>query len=186
MINKKDIRKQIKEEKLKLSLSEIEINSDIIINKLLARQEYNNSNIIFVYVSYNQEVITKKLIEQALEHKKVAVPKIANNQMDFYYIKSLNDLENGIMGILEPTNTSEANKAVPEDSDLFVVPGLGFDKNKNRIGYGKGYYDKYFHRHNKIKFHKIALAFDFQLLEQIPSDDFDVKLDRILTPTRVV
>ena len=186
MISKKDIRKYIKEKKLKTSLSEIEKDSNIIINKLMSTDEYVSSKTIFTYVSFNQEVTTSNLIEQTFKHKKVAVPKIVNDRMNFYYINSLGDLEIGIKGILEPINLKVTNLATPVNGNLFVVPGLAFDNNRNRIGYGKGYYDAYFKEYNNVNFHKIALTFDFQIVEQIPADGYDVKVDRIITEARVI
>lgn len=183
MTNKKDIRKLISTRKSKHSPSDINNNSKVIIEKLMSTEEYTKANTIFSYVSFNQEVITKELLEGSFRHKNVAVPKIVGSQMIFYYIKSYDDLEEGIKGILEPTTTRVAE---PGPSDLFVVPGLAFDSNKNRIGYGKGYYDKYFEKHKAIGFYKTAITFDFQIVPNIPTDDFDVKLDKIITEARVI
>ncbi len=186
MISKKEIRKSIKEKKSKLSPLEIENNSKIIIKELITSDEYKNSKKIFSYVSFNQEVVTKNLLKDTFTRKKIAVPKIVDNQMVFYYIESLDELDTGIKGILEPKNTANSNIAIPEEGDLFLVPGLAFDLNKNRIGYGRGYYDKYFNKYKDINFHKIALAFDFQIIETIPADNYDVTLDGIITEKRLV
>lgn len=181
LINKKDIRIKIKKRKSNVFLTQIENDSNLIINSLMSTKEYLNSNQVFSYVSYNKEVVTKTFIEQSFKGKKIAVPKIIGEEMFFYYINSLDELEEGVQGILEPAACPE-NEAIPEADDLFVVPGLAFDRNKNRIGYGKGYYDKYFQKYNNIHFQKIALAFDFQILEQIPVNDYDIKVDGIITP----
>ena len=103
--------------------------------------------------------------------------------MQFYYIDSLKDLRAGTLGILEPTNT---DLAIPKEGDLFIIPGLAFDKNKNRIGYGRGYYDKYFKEYKHVNFIKIALAFDYQIIREIPVDEHDVKLDRIISPKKTI
>lgn len=164
-------------------MEEVKKSSNIIINKLLKTKEYKSCDTLFTYVSYNQEVITINLIKETLGEKKVAVPKIADDKMQFYYINSFEDLRAGKLGILEPTNT---DLAIPKENDLFIVPGLAFDEYKNRIGYGKGYYDKYFVEYSHVNFHKTALAFDFQILRKIPVDDYDVKLDNIISPSKTI
>ena len=186
MKSKKDIRIYIKERKENLSISDTERYSNTIINKLISTEEYINSKTIFTYVSFNQEVITNKLIQQSLKTKKVAVPKIVNDQMIFYYIESIDELKTGIKGILEPVNISGPYMATPEDGSLFIVPGLAFDNNKNRIGYGRGYYDQYFNKYMGLKLNKVGLAFEFQVIDQVPVEDNDVKLDTILTETRII
>lgn len=183
LISKKEIRKQISEKKLNYPIEEIKSKSNIIINKLLNTKEYKDCHTIFTYVSFNQEVNTRNLIKGNLGQKKIAVPKIADNKMCFYYINSLDNLRAGTMGILEPV-TKEL--AIPKEGDLFIVPGLAFDKNKNRIGYGGGYYDKYFWKYKHVNFHKIALAFDFQIIRDIAIDEYDVKLDSIISPKKTI
>lgn len=186
MISKVDIRKELIETKSKLSLSQVGKNSSIIINKLRLLDEYIQSKTIFTYVSFNQEVITKDLIEGAIKNKKVAVPKIEYDRMNFYYINSFDDLEIGVKGILEPADLSKSNMVIPTNGDLFVVPGLAFDNNLNRIGYGKGYYDAYFKEYSHVTIHKIALTHELQIVDQIPTDDYDVKVDRIITESRII
>jgi 5-formyltetrahydrofolate cyclo-ligase len=83
------------------------------------------------------------------------------------------------MGIWEP----EAQKEYLKQIDLVIAPGIAFDKNKNRLGRGKGYYDKYF---NGKKITKIGVCYDFQLLENIPVEPFDVKMDKIITPNYTI
>lgn len=183
LISKKEIREYIKEKKLNYPIEYLEKNSNIIINKLLKTREYKSCHTLFTYVSYNQEVITTNLIKETLGWKKVAVPRIDDDKMQFYYIDSLEDLRVGGLGILEATNSE---LAIPKDNDLFIVPGLAFDEKKNRIGYGKGYYDKYFLEYSQVNFHKIALAFDFQILSKIAVDDYDVKLDNIISPSKTI
>ena len=160
MIGKKEIRKQIRERKTKLSLKEIENHSDIIINNLITRYEYIHSKTIFTYVSFNQEVITKNLIEKTFKTKRVAVPKIVDDQMVFFYIESLDELAPGVKGILEPVNTADSNIAIPQDGDLSVVPGLAFDNKNRMVMVGVTMISILIN--TRIQFHKIALAFDFQ------------------------
>jgi 5-formyltetrahydrofolate cyclo-ligase len=185
-MDKKEIRAYIKNKKAFLTEKEIRELSDIIKGKLETEFAYSNCSHLFCYVSFNQEVLTTNIIIEAMaKSKKIAVPKIVKNEMKFFYIESLEDLQPGTLGILEPVSGEEA---IPSNNNtnLILVPGLAFDKNKNRIGYGKGYYDQFFEKYSKVPMTKIALAYDFQVLEQIPHETFDIKVDKVLTNIEIV
>ncbi len=183
MTNKTEIRKYIKEMKKNLTEEEIRLRSNRIAKKLFSQPFYEQAECIYLYVSYNQEIDTLGIIEHILEDmKRVAVPKVVDKNMEFHEITSLNQLSEGAFGIKEPT----VNKPVSEDpewasSNLMIIPGLAFDKNGSRIGYGGGYYDRYLHKyHDRIGL-KIALAYDFQVLEHIDIESYDEKIDGIIT-----
>jgi len=185
-MNKRDIRTQIKHKKSLLSKETIKKDSEIIAGQVIESPIFQECEQLFCYVSFNQEVITTKILPTALEMgKKVAVPKIENQEMKFYEIRSLEDLKPGILGILEPFVTVEAIPSTRMVS-LFIVPGLAFDIQRNRIGYGKGYYDRYFVKQEGKPIYKLALAFDFQIFDQLPVEEYDRKVDEIITPTRVI
>lgn len=188
------IRNDIKEKKEKLSMEEIQRESDSIVNQLLSHPSYQKAGLIYAYVSFNQEVRTYDFIKQALiDHKKVAIPKVMGKEIEFYYIDSLDFLKASNLGILEPQNHMLARpdtfyKEAKEKKDnspsdiLVLVPGLAFDKHKNRIGYGKGYYDRFFGAYSHIPMKKIAAAYDFQIVEEIPATPYDIQIDEIITP----
>lgn len=185
-MTKPEIRTYIKSLKRELSLSQIRSYSDLIQSQLFQHPSYLSCSQLFCYVSFNQEVITRDIISKALtQGKKVAVPKIAGDEMNFFFIESLEELKPGILGILEP---KAENEAIPlhSEQNLVIVPGIAFDHSKNRIGYGKGYYDRYFKKQIGAKMHKVALAFDFQILEQLPVDDYDEKVDQIITQSAII
>jgi 5-formyltetrahydrofolate cyclo-ligase len=126
------------------------------------------ANVIYCYVDYRNEVGTKMIIKQAWESgKKVAVPKVEGEEMNFYYISDFSDLKEGYRGILEPDVSFPANDV----HALMIMPGVAFDKKRNRIGYGKGFYDKFMDKHPT--FYTIALAFECQLIEEIEANSFD-------------
>lgn len=183
MLSKHEIRKLIKDEKSKLSHIEIEKVSDEIIKQFISSNEYNQADIICTYVAFNQEILTNSFIEYSiLNGKKVAVPKVQNQEMDFYYITDLSELEIGYYGILEPKTSNKVKEDELKDKNvLMIMPGLAFDLKGNRIGYGGGYYDKYLEKHEKVKFLKIAFAYEFQILKDIEVDKFDKKVDQIIT-----
>lgn len=152
-----------------------------IFKKLINNKIVNNSTLILIYVSTNSEVNTLNLIEHFLKEKHVAVPKIENNIMNFYIINSLNDLSPGYFNILEPT-TKE--KVTNYNNCISITPGIAFSRDLYRIGYGKGFYDKFYENHKDI--YKIGLTYDECLLDTLPTDKYDIPLDEIITPTRIL
>lgn len=180
-MDKNSIRIQIKEQKRKLSKDEIAYFSDACIKRLFTLDCLQESNVICPYVSYNQEVYTWDFIKQLLKgNKKVALPKVCGEEMDFYYIRQFSDLVPGAYGILEP-DTKEIMK---EEKALLIMPGLAFDEEKNRIGYGGGFYDRYLAKHPHL--FKIALAYEFQIYRKLEVETFDIKPDLIVTEKRII
>ena len=184
-MTKSDIRFKVKTLKENLSAEQINTDSNRIINKFLQLPEYKQCSQLICYVSFNQEVKTTKLIEAAFaDKKKVAVPKVEGNKMNFYYIHSIGELERSNLNIYEP---EAKNKVILEtkSKNLIVVPGLAFDHFGNRIGYGKGFYDNYFLNHSNVAWFKIAYAYDFQVFEKLPVENHDIQIDKIITPTLI-
>lgn len=153
----------------------------IILEKLLQSEFYKKADVIFTYVSFKGEVDTIKLIEKALSDcKTVCVPKVISKKegMEAYRITSLKDLEKSSYGILEPKN--QDSLIIPSDIDLIITPGVAFSKTNGRIGYGGGFYDRFFKRVT-AQTTKVALSYSFQIFESIPMDEFDEKVDFIIT-----
>lgn len=192
-MTKQEIRSEISYKKSLLTRKEIDERSLILADKFCALDEYKNTKCIFAYVSYNQEVNTKYIIEKAwADGKRVAVPKtlasgntlnkngkVIPDYMEFIYIDSFDELEDGYVGIKEPC--FDEKKVAQEKDVLILMPGLAFDKEGNRIGYGGGFYDKYLSSHYDMKFTKVALCFEFQFFDSIPIDPHDEKMDFVLT-----
>jgi 5-formyltetrahydrofolate cyclo-ligase len=180
---KAQLRKQMLLLKNQLTKEQIKEYSKEIEKKLLESQVYSQCNTIYTYVAFNQEVQTQKIILRGLEeNKRIAVPKVLKDRIEFFYIESFDDLVPGCKGILEPIN-----KKIAFDKDvLMIMPGLAFDLIHNRLGYGGGYYDKYISTHRDSNFHKIALAYDFQVVPKMETNFYDQKVDSIITPTRLL
>lgn len=191
MLTKTEIRNQIQEIRNNLLEKDVYKNSKIIQEKLFNMEEYKRSKAIFIYMSFNREVDTRDIIRDSLNKgKRVAIPKIVNGEMEFYYINNINDVEIGCFGVQEPIAIEGlAYFRDCEDSAFMIMPGVAFDHKKHRIGYGKGFYDKYLMKYghdNNGKFSKIALAFDFQVLEEIPCESYDILPDMIITDKEIV
>lgn len=173
-MNKMELRK--KYIKIRKKITNRYNKEQSIINKITKLEKYQKSKVVGLYCAYNGEVNIDELIKHSLNvNKIVAVPVIIDeHNMVFCKIKSLDELNNyNTYGIRE---TSLKN--IITDIDLIIVPGICFDVKKNRIGYGKGYYDNYL---RNSKSYNIGICFQEQLTNNIYNDDLDIKLDSIIT-----
>lgn len=166
-----------------LSIKTVSILSNKIMTQLIESDLYKQCDEIFIYVGVKNEVDTCGIITKAFEDgKKIAVPKtIQKGIMKFYYIYSLAELVLGNFGLLEPKNITEEAKS--NDKTIFLVPGVVFDQSKNRIGYGAGFYDNYLN--NNPYYKVIALAYESQIIEEVPVCSYDVKMDFIISENRI-
>ena len=159
-----------------------------VAERLLGQAEYIKSGTVLFYVSFRSEVATLGMIKAALAAgKKVLVPKVDRkaHRLKLYEIKDLDkDLETGYMGIFEPVEAT-ARHAMPEDADLVIMPGVGFDGKGRRLGYGGGYYDRLIET-LRPGARLIALAFEAQVVVEIPSEGHDKKVPKIITEARVI
>jgi 5-formyltetrahydrofolate cyclo-ligase len=189
MKKKEELRKEILEKRILMSQQEVYEKSLKINNNIMKLNKYKESMSIMCYVDFRNEVSTERLIKHALSFgKRVSVPLITgsrgeNKTMIASEITSLeNDLETGRYGIYEPRK--ECIRIIdPKEINLIIVPGVVFDKNKNRIGYGAGYYDRFLSLISRDCL-TIGVAFEIQLLNEIPFDENDVVLDMIITEER--
>ena len=154
-----------------------------IAEKLFKLEEYDEAANIFLYASFGSEVDTWSIIRWLLnEGKAVALPRCTSDtSMVFHYINSLDELTEGYKGIPEP---KESLPAALSEPDLMIVPGVAFDAEMNRIGYGKGYYDRFF-KAIPLYVPKIALAFEVQMVSEIPYETLDETMDKIITEERI-
>lgn len=182
-------KKLLRKEKIKLrdELSkELKVDYDKkILDIFLNSDLYKNSKEVFVYISFRSEVDTKALIQKLLDdNKNVYVPKIkeATNDMEAIKINSLDNLIENKFGTLEPVNLE--NIIAPNEIDLIITPGVAFDLLGNRLGYGKGYYDKFFSKISKATT-KVALAYDLQIVDLIKVEDSDIPVDYIISESGI-
>lgn len=187
--DKKALRKLLLKQRDELSKEECRKLSKIICKNIITLDSYKNADVIFAYSAIRNEISCEFLIEKALEdNKKVALPKVMRSteesEMQFFYIDEASKLEKGFMGICEPDD-DYANLAIPSEKTLIILPGVAFDRNFSRIGYGKGFYDLYLSMYGENS-KSIAVCYDFQLFNTIPSDDHDMPADAIVTPTQML
>jgi 5-formyltetrahydrofolate cyclo-ligase len=184
---KKLIRTSILEKRNSLTPQQIKEAEQLIINNLMKLNEFIQSQNIFCYLSFRSEVPTKGIIAHCQQQgKNLYIPLCVNETKEM--IISLYDHEVKLSasnyGVLEPTKET-IKIADREILDIAIMPGAVFDPRGYRIGYGAGYYDKFFAHMNK-KIYKIALAFSFQIIDEVPADDFDIPVDCIVTEQGII
>lgn len=181
---KKLLRKEIKEVLNKYSVSDLKERSSIIQSHFFSLPEYQKLSLPMSYVSTGREVYTHDLIKKVIADKNaVAVPFIAGNEIIPCKIGNFEDLERGVFGILQPT--TEADSMPLSALDMIIVPGLAFDRQGNRLGRGKGFYDRFLQSVNP-KTLKIALAFSFQIVKRVPITANDVSVDKVITENGII
>ena len=175
-MNKKELRQTIRERKRAMTPEEIESRSQKLGQLFLASDAYRNAKTIYGYMPYNQEVRTVPMLEQALaDGKRVAVPKCYGDEMKFIYLEDLTQVEKGYAGIPEPI----ADGPVGDDpTALVLMPGMAFDPQGHRIGYGGGFYDKFLA--SEPGHPTLALCYEFQMLDHLETEEFDIPVDTVL------
>ncbi len=154
--------------------------SALIAEKFLSLPEVKKAKSILLYFPHKNEVDTTFIIEELLkEGKDVVLPKVVGFHIYPIKISNLASLKSGYAGIKEP----EGEKYPLENIDIIVVPAIAFDIHGHRLGYGKGYYDRLLSKVNALK---IGLAYNFQVLEKLPSEPHDIPVDLIVTPTKII
>mgnify|MGYP003290489814 CR=1 FL=1 len=175
-MDKQALRKQIREQKRAMTTEQIDAASARLGELFLRSEQYLQAKTIYGYLPYNQEVRTVPMLEQAIrDGKRVAVPKVYGDEMRFIYIDDFTRVEKGYAGIPEPTN----DEPVANDpTALVLMPGLAFDPQGHRIGYGGGFYDKFLAAEPNHP--TLALCYSFQMLPKLETEEFDIPVDCVL------
>lgn len=177
---KRLIRKQIFAARKQCSDAQVEEWSHQITDQVLKLSEFVKAKHILAYADYNHEVMTRYIIEEAWKAgKEVAVPKVVGKDMIFYRLTDFSQLEPGYFGIPEPVR----GEIVKWEDALMVMPGVAFDPENNRVGYGGGFYDRFLEKHPDIT--RLAVAFDFQILDLVPTEPTDICPQIIVTQSKV-
>ena len=175
-MDKKALRRSIREQKRAMTEEEITQRSEALGRLFLASPAYQAAKTIYGYLPYNQEVRTVPMLAQALrDGKQVAVPKVYGEDMKFILLTDLTQVAKGYAGIPEPI----ADGPIADDpTALVLMPGLAFDPQGHRIGYGGGFYDKFLAAEPNHP--TLALCYDFQMLPHLDTEEFDIPVDTVL------
>ena len=191
-MTKSELRQKMKELRSTLTKEEQLRSWEEIQRRLTGMELWSKSTELFTYLSFGSEVDTCRLVKEALSGernspKAVYVPRVEGKSMNFYQITGASILKPSKFGVPEPDGSNlipyTATNPAPR---LMLVPGLVFDLQGNRIGYGAGYYDKFLTEAGEDHFVKVALAYDFQLVDRIPAEEYDIRMDYIVTPGRLI
>ena len=175
-MDKKTLRKKIREQKRAMTPEMINSASEKLVQMFLKTELYRNARTLYGYLPYNQEVRTVPILAQALaDGKRVAVPKVYGDEMKFIYLTDLTQVAEGYAGIPEPVVDSPVGD---DPTALVLMPGMAFDREGHRIGYGGGFYDKFLAEEPNHP--TIALCYDFQIVEDLPTEEFDIPVDCVL------
>jgi len=182
--DKKRIRKEILGKRGALTEREVREHSLLIKEKLFGLREFKDAKLIMFYVSFRNEVRTEEMIEEAMASgKKIALPVTTpKKDMKPYLVFNLReDLAPGRFGIPEPKERPD-RKVNAKDIDMIVVPGVAFDREGGRIGFGQGFYDRFLN--GTVSF-CVGLAFELQVVETLPLEKYDETLDAIITERQI-
>ena len=175
-MDKTALRRSIREQKRAMSEAEIVSRSAELGRLFAASEAYKQAKTIYGYLPYNQEVRTVPMLEQAMKDgKRVAVPKCYGDEMKFIFMDDLSKVEKGYANIPEPI----ADGPVADDETaLVLMPGLAFDPQGHRIGYGGGFYDKFLAAEPNHP--TLALCYEFQMLPELKTEAHDIPVDYVL------
>ncbi len=182
-MGKKEIRSAIIRKRKELTQEEILTRTGKILRSLCALPQYLDADVIYTFVGCKGEVATTLLIDKAVQDgKKVAVPKCIGEEMVFFYIDSPDELRPGMMDIPEPEPSEE--RRAEEEKALMIMPGLAFSRDGGRVGFGGGFYDRFLAKHPDLV--KVAVAFSWQILESVPTDEYDIPVPVIVTDEEII
>ena len=173
-MDKKTLRQQIRVLKKQHSSEELLVQSEIILQRLAAHPCFLQAEKVMLYASLPDEVQTLDFIETWRHQKTIILPTVVGDDIIPVELAENTGFAVGDFNILEPQNEPYTG-----GYDLIVVPGVAFDRNGNRIGRGRGYYDRFLCKHLNVK--RIGICFDFQLVDEVPTEPNDIKMDEVIT-----
>lgn len=180
IITEKNIlRQKVRELKSQITEVQKQKDADSVFNKIESLLEFKKAKTILIYWSSSDELPTHAIVEKWSCEKKILLPSVQGDDITIKRYDIKQKMTKGILGIWEPEISENYNGKI----DLVIVPGVTFDLKKNRLGRGKGYYDRFL-KHTKAP--KWGIGFDCQLISSIPTNKQDVRMDKIITPTQII
>lgn len=170
-MDKQTIRQMMIQKRNLLTIDEVNTRSQLLINKLLVDQRFINSHLVAIYEPINNEVDLRSIYQSG---KRIALPRVDGPHLHFIETTPNTKLIRSPFGILEPSD----GLIVDDEIDLLLVPSLALDKNNYRVGFGKGYYDRFLAKHKPAI--ALGVIYDFQLLDHFPHHELDIALDGML------
>lgn len=181
--DKKELRSYIKTKRK--SVENKDEKDSLVVQNLLSLDEIKKADTVLCYISLDDEICTDEIVRVLLDSgKSVGAPYCVDNNgnMDFYYITDFDDLRIQSFGVREPV-IEKCKKVTSFDNTIIILPGLCFDSNGNRLGYGKGYYDRFLQIHSLIS---VGLCYNSLIVKKVPTDMYDKKADIIVTENDII
>jgi len=179
---KKKIRKDTLNLRRSLTKESVVLNSQRISDSIIKLNLITSKNTL-LYMDFRNEVMTKLLIDYTINHfGSVLLPRVVDKELTIHEIFSLDDLILSKLGILEPNSSNQVDIST---IDLILAPGVAFDENCYRLGYGGGFYDRLLSQKRK-EVQVVALAFEIQIIDKVPTEPHDYKMDMIVTQSRIL
>ncbi|HEY7529699.1 MAG TPA: 5-formyltetrahydrofolate cyclo-ligase [Gemmatimonadota bacterium] len=162
---------------------EVDLRSAVIQEALLALEEYRAARVVHAYVGVKgNEVRTDRVLLETLRSgRRLALPRVAGQDLAHHEVRALSELRAAAFGLLEPA--ADAPAVGTDELDLVIVPGLAFDRRGNRLGLGRGYYDRFL---AGVRAPRVALLYSTQLVERVPAGPRDVAVDLLVTDAGVL
>lgn len=185
---KKRLRKEIIDRRNNLSITERFDASKKIKDTLFSLPEFKDAKRVHFFISFGSEVITSEMIKDAIKMGKSVVVPFVDREKKELRLSEIKDffkeLEAGYWGILEPKKEYRREASI-DDVELMVMPGVAFNEKGHRLGYGMAFYDKLLSA-KKRNMPLIAIAFDMQVVDDVPCERHDILIDKIVTEKRVI
>lgn len=180
--SKENLRKEILQKRKNMSNTEILERSKQITEFVIQTQEFKEAKNILLYAPIQNEVDTERIAKETLNlQKNLFYPKVIGEHLIFYKITKEEHLQTGYQSILEPIEGLPAYEG--ESHTCVIVPGVAFDRKRNRIGYGKGFYDRFLAKHSNN--YSIGVCFALQMVDNLPFNELDIPLHRVITENGV-
>lgn len=178
METKSEVRRRVLKIRDSLTEEQQKRAAFLLTERILGHQWYYLSDVILCYANYGSEISTKEIIQDALlVGKEVYLPKVEGMDMNFYRIFDPTEPVNGYKGIPEPNTCNERYKYSEQtvEKTLLLMPGVAFDSYRNRVGYGKGYYDRFLADKPGLQLRSVAVGYQCQVVEELPAEETDIK-----------
>lgn len=176
MTEKQLLRKRIAAQKKQYTPAQLSGWSSSLLEKLESHPLFRSAQTLFLYYSLSDEVQTHEFIRKWNQEKRIVLPVVSGDNLELRYFTDTQSLKKGCFGIGEPTDGQLAKE---NEIDLALIPGVAFDRLGNRLGRGKGYYDRTLKRLGHA--YRIGICFDFQIQEKVPTEENDCRMDEVWT-----
>ena len=151
-----------------------------ILGRVEQSEAFREARVVLAYYSLRDELFTHDFVQRWADKKAILLPKVVGDDLTLHRYTNAMSMSEGAFGIMEPCTPEFTDYAAV---DMVIVPGVAFDRLGNRLGRGRGYYDRLFATRLPYNIYKVGVCYPFQLVEHVPTDSCDVQMDKVVTIT---